>query len=154
MKYASIFSLLIIIFSVLSGCNEQNSKMQSNVNGPAPMGTAYIQSNINQQHADQAKEILLQKKEVKWVRAVESKNLLMVAVELKHWYTFQSKKLTKQMKKELEKQLDMKTIEVTTDHKIFIELEKLEEKIQNGDISKEKLNRELKDIRKLMKEQT
>lgn len=118
------------------------------------MSTSEAQQRINQEEAETAKNLLLKKDEVKLVRAVQSSELLIAAVELEHWNTFQSKKLTKEMKKTLEKELKIKNIEVTTDHKIFIELEKLEEKLIKNDLSKKKLDKEMQKINKLMKEQT
>lgn len=140
----------------MAGCNYQleGPSNESIYPQPVNMSTSPFQRTINQRSADEAKYILLNKDEVKWVRAVQSKDLLIVAVELEHWNTFQSKKLTKEMKKTLEKDLKSKKIELTTDHKIFIELEKLENKIMNNDISEKKLDKDLKRIQKLMKEQT
>ena len=155
MNKAPFLSLIAFIYLLLSGCNLQGPDTNTNINyEPTTISTSQPGSKINQDHAAAAKTILLNKDEVKWVRAVESKDLLIVAVELEHWNTFQSKKLIKEMKKTLKKDLKIKNIEVTTDHKIFIELEKLEKKLSNNDISKKKLDKELKKISKLMKEQT
>lgn len=156
MNKALFLSLIAFIYLLLSGCNLQGpDTTNTNINyEPTTISTSQPGSRINQDHAAAAKTILLNKDEVKWVRAVESKDLLIVAVELEHWNTFQSKKLKKEMKKMLKKDLKIKNIEVTTDHKIFIELEKLEKKLSNNDISKKKLDKKLKKISKLMKEQT
>lgn len=157
MKITSYIFSLFFIYSLLTGCNQFQLEGPANESiypQPMNMSTSEVQRKINQDDAERATHTLLKKHQVKWVRAVESKDLLMVAVELKHWNTFESKKLTKEMNKELEKEFKSKKVEVTTDHKIFIELEKLEEKINNDDISKKKLDKELKKIQKLMKEQT
>ncbi len=148
--------LIIISFSyfLISGCGQKEPEIINNDIRPVKMSTSESQQTIDQDEANKAKNILLKKDQVKLVRSVQSKNLLIAAVELEHWNTFKSRSLTKEMKKTLEKEIKLKNVEVTTDHKIFIELEKLEEKIIKQDISKKKLDKELQQINKLMKEQT
>lgn len=151
----TLFLLIIsFLYFLLSGCGQTEPEIINNDIRPVKMSTSESQQTIDQNEANKAKNILLKKDQVKLVRSVQSKDLLMAAVELEHWNTFKSKTLTKEMKQALEKEIKMKSIEVTTDHKIFIELEKLEEKIINHDISKKKLDKELQQIYKLMKEQT
>lgn len=153
MKLVKFMGSIAFIFLFLLGCNQQddvNSKLTIQ-----PTKTSTTQSiDINQENAITARAILLEKDEVKKVRVIEGKNLIIAAVELKHWNTFRAKKLKEQMKKKLEKEIKSKKIEVTTDHKIFIELEDLERKIANNSLSKKKLEKDLKKINKLMKEQT
>ena len=154
MKKTSFLFIISFLYFLLSGCGQAEPETINNDIRPAKMSTFESQQTINQDQANKAKKILLKKDQVKLVRSVQSKDLLIAAVELEHWNTFKSKTLTKEMKKTLEKEIKIKNIEVTTDHKIFIELEKLEEKIMNEDISEKKLDKELKQINKLMKEQT
>lgn len=52
------------------------------------MSTVQNKQNVNQKDAEKAKDLLLRKDYVKLVRAVQSKDLLIVGVELKHWNTF------------------------------------------------------------------
>lgn len=156
---------IFLIHILLIGCNQQ---AETNIER-----TSYVQDfeitntgittdqqgtelsvNNKQDNARKAVNLLLQQEEVKRVRVVEGKEVIIAAIELKHWYTFQSKKLTKEFKKKLEEELPSKKIEATTDHKIYLELEKLEKKIINNDISKKEIDKKLKKIQKLMKEQT
>lgn len=148
---------LILLF--LIGCNGQGDNTTSSNN----LGTSYQltktsgqqnNENLNQDNAFKAKNILLQQQEVKLVRAIEGKESLIVAIELMHRNTFQSKTLTKELKNKLEKEIPSKKIEATTDHKIFIELEKLENKLNNNELTKKQLEKKLNKIQKLMKEQT
>lgn len=154
MRKMPFLFIISFLYFLLSGCTQAEPETINNGIRPVKMSTSESQQTINQEEANKAKDILLKKDQVKLVRSVQSKDLLIAAVELEHWNTFKSKTLTKEMKKTLEKELKIKNVEVTTDHKIFIELEKLEEKMINHDISKKKLDKELQKINKLMKEQT
>lgn len=156
-KYSIVLILLLLI-----GCNGQNNNGTSNANfepnyqltKSSVSGEDVTKENVNQDNVFKAKNIVLEQPEVKMIRAVEGKKLLIIALELTHWNTFQSKKVTKEMKKKLEKEIPSKKIEVTTDHKIFIELEKLENKLNNNELTKKQLDKKLEKIQKLMKEQT
>lgn len=154
MKKMPFLFIISFLYFLLSGCGQVEPDTINNGIRPVKMSTSESQQTIDQDEANKAKNILLKKDQVKLVRSVQSKDLLIAAVELEHWNTFKSKTLTKEMKKTLEKEINIKNVEVTADHKIFIELEKLEEKIINHDISKKKLDKELQQINQLMKEQT
>lgn len=161
-KYSIVLILLLLI-----GCNGQNNNGTTNATtsrGNLNPNYELTKSSVSQEDvirkdnkhgiAYKASDIVLQQQEVKMVRSVEGKKLLIVAIELKHWNTFRSKQITKETKKKLEKEFPSKRIEVTTDHKIFIELEKLEKKLNNNELTKKQLDKRLEKIKKLMKEQT
>ncbi|HHW39126.1 MAG TPA: hypothetical protein GXX18_18140 [Bacillales bacterium] len=154
MKKAPFLFIISFLYFLLTGCSQTEPETITKGIRPVKMSTTGSQQTIDQDDANKAKNILLRKDQVKLVRSVQSKDLLIAAVELDHWNTFKFKSLTNEMKKTLEKEIKIKNVEVTTDHKIFIELEKLEQKVINDNISEKKLDKELKQISKLMKEQT
>ncbi|WP_017754567.1 YhcN/YlaJ family sporulation lipoprotein [Calidifontibacillus oryziterrae] len=161
----TIFILMLIL---LIGCNQnqgQTNLYRTNTNQTYDLqntkvieestdATGQKDKGSNQENVRKAENLLLSQKEVKRVRIVEGKKLLIAAIELNHWNTFQSKKLTKEFKKKLEKEIPSKKVEATTDHKIYLEIEKLLIKIENNEISNKELEKKLKKLQKLMKEQT
>lgn len=149
MKRFFIIIFILTIFS--SGCNfEPKEEVEEN---PLPIKTTDPADISIQPAANKTKDIILSKAEVKELRAVELNDDLLVALELYHQYTFQSKKIVKNMKSSLEKQFPEKKIFVTTDHKFFIELDVIEQKIENKSITKNELNKELKELKKLFDNQ-
>ncbi|WP_102347397.1 YhcN/YlaJ family sporulation lipoprotein [Bacillus sp. Marseille-P3661] len=155
MTICRVLILFITIISTfwLAGCNYFNGNAQPEpmvFEEPVKISTSQ-QEKYEQIDVD---KVLNSKKEIKDIRSVTHKDDVVVALELVHWYTFQSKKLADRFKKDLEKEWPDKKFEVTTDHKIFIELEKLQNEINNDDLSKKEIGKKLDKINKLSKEQT
>lgn len=149
--------ILIVFFSVfiffLTGCNNDESSGTENESNLVQLKADDAADLRIQPTASKAGEMVSKMKEVKEYMAVDLGNKLYVALELKHQYTLMSQKILERIKKSLEEEMPTKKIKVTTDHKIFIELEKLEQKIINDEIDKNKLHQELDKLDKLMKEQ-
>ncbi|MCY7779730.1 YhcN/YlaJ family sporulation lipoprotein [Bacillus haynesii] len=113
--------------------------------------------NVQNEKADQtvankAKDKLLKREEVTEVRGANSDQDLVLAVQVEQFDRFRLKDIEKQSKEMLKKDFTGYSIEVSTDQKIFWELDKLEKQLENKKISEKKLKKKLTKIKKLMKE--
>ena len=109
---------------------------------------------ISQQPSNKAKDILSDQEEITVIKAVNTKDILFIAVEIEQHERFTLSQLEKEYKKEIEKHFKDMKIEFSTDKKIVLELDKLEKKIDHNDISKKEMSKKLKQIVNLAKEQT
>lgn len=142
---------LLLIIGFCYGCNENhenNSKEDVNVS-PIKVTKPFSQSVTNQ-----VIETVSKKEEITDVKAVNSDKDLLVAIKLRHFDRFQLKKIEKDIKVELKKLHPKYSILVSADQKLYFELDKLEEKIQKNTMSKKKLEKEIKEIKSLLKEQS
>lgn len=151
MKYLKyVFILLTLLF--LCACTGTEIKQMESDPGVVQTKSG-AEDLALQPAAKDAKDKAGNMKQVKYARAVELNRDLFVVIEPKHQYTFQSETLTKKLKSELEKEWPDKEVRVTTDHKFFLELDKLEKRIQNETITKNTLNIELDKLKKLLEQQ-
>lgn len=109
---------------------------------------------IDQEPSNTAKDLLIEHEEVTGVKAANTVENLIVAVEIKHSERFQLKKIKKKLSQELKKHFKDHHVELTIDKKIFLELDKLEEKIASEKIKPGNLAKEIDRITKLSKEKT
>ncbi|MFC0270421.1 hypothetical protein ACFFIX_02970, partial [Metabacillus herbersteinensis] len=77
---------------------------------------------------------------------------LLLAVKVDQFDRFRLKKIEKKVKSDLEKTYPDHKIEVSTDSKIFLELEQLEQKLQKDKTKMKTLKKEFDKIKSLMKE--
>ena len=147
-KFFLFFSLAI----VCAGCGtdetmESQSSLDINPLSAKP-------SLFDQSPSNMAKESLMEYEEITGIKAVNSDKEMIIAVQIKHMKRFFMAKHRKAWQKEMEKQFPGWKVELSTDRKIYLELDKLEEKINNDTLSKDELKKEMKHIIKLSKEQT
>ncbi|WP_249869952.1 hypothetical protein [Oceanobacillus saliphilus] len=109
---------------------------------------------ISQKPSNQAKEMLRKHEEITAVRAVNTEDSIVIAIEVEHHERFTLAETRKKYKKEMEDKFKDKKVEFSTDKKIVLELEKLEQDITNNTITKKELEKKVKQIIKLTKEQT
>lgn len=145
-----IFTLLVLIGCTNEEANPSVSQEQVNV---SQISSKQI---YDQKFANEAKQLLSQKVNVQKVFAVNSNELLIIAIEVPHHERFQLSEINKKLSKEMDKNFkgDNLTVELATDKKIILELEELERQLRNNTISQKELNKKLKHISKLLKEQT
>lgn len=142
MKQAIAFILLLVL---LSGCNETKSQGAKEAK---PIGDVV---RVEQTDAEKAKERILQMEEVKEAKAVTLEKDLYVAVKVKQFDRLRLKKIRQDGFKRLEKAFPEKTIHVSTDKKIFMELEKMETDLQKQSLTKKELEKKLKKLDEDMK---
>ncbi|MFT0800952.1 YhcN/YlaJ family sporulation lipoprotein [Bacillus swezeyi] len=150
-KYLPIAVFLLVINTIAHGC--QNANENDTQNKPMAVRHVNVQNEkTDQAAANKAKDKLLEKEEVTEVRGANSKKDLILAVQVEQFDRFRLKDIEKQSKEMLKKDFPGYSIEVSTDQKIFWELDKLEKRLENKKISDKKLKKKLRHIKKLMKE--
>src|SRR5699024_5610202 len=82
--------------------------------------------------------------EVSRIHAVNHDKDLLIAVDVNHEDRFQLDELEKNLRKKVEKQFKNLNVTLSTDQKLLIEVEKLEHKLENGEISEKKLTKKMK----------
>src|SRR5690606_29761018 len=82
--------------------------------------------------------------EITGIKAVNSDKEMIIAVQIKHMKRFFLAKHRKAWQKEMEKQFPGWKVELSTDKKIYLELDKLEEKINNDTLLKDEFKKEEK----------
>ncbi|MFD1415417.1 hypothetical protein [Oceanobacillus jeddahense] len=139
--------LSFIIFLV--GCHHNNESSHSeNPN------IKHLSTNSYHETATQAKELLMEKEDIKAVHAVNTDDTLLITIEVPHHERFSLEDKRKAYQKEIEQTFPNFTIELSTDKKIILETTKLEEKMTNQTISEEELKKKVEEIIHLSKEQT
>ncbi|AME07508.1 hypothetical protein NNG64_15895 [Bacillus siamensis] len=151
LNYFLIAVFLLTISTITIGC--QNVNENNNQNKSMAIRHVNVQNDkTDQAVANKAKDQLLKKDEVTKVRGANSKKDLILAVQVEQFGRFRLKDIEKQSKALLEKKIPGYSIEVSTDQKIYWELDKLEKQLENKKISEQKLQKKLKKIKKMMKE--
>lgn len=154
MQLNRIIFILGLLF-LLIGCNTDATK-ESTGNKDNNIELTKISTNqpVDQQPSNQAKEALSQQEGITSVKAVNNTDKLLIAIDIEHNKRFQLAKTRKQLTKDMKKKFSNMEVEFSTDKKINLELEKLENKIQKDSISKRKLDKEIDQLIKLAKEMT
>ncbi|ASB88905.1 hypothetical protein CHH92_13505 [Bacillus sonorensis] len=149
--YLLITVVLLFINTITIGCQNANENAAQNQSAAVRNVNAKNEK-TDQTAANKAKKRLLKLEEVTEARGANSKNDLVLAVQIEHFDRFQLKEIEKKSKEMLKKEFSGYTIEVSTDQKIFWELDKLEKQLETKKVSEKKLNDKLRQIKKLMKE--
>ncbi|GAE25654.1 lipoprotein [Halalkalibacter wakoensis JCM 9140] len=143
MTKAGIFFLCII----LTGCQ--------NLTGATPdVKPMTLSSNavVEQDQADEAKEIVLSMEEVVEIKGVSNNdNRIYLAPRVKHFDRFRLKEIRKSGYDSVKKRFPEATVFLSTDQKIYMELEKLETELKNQTISEERLNKRLTKLEEMMR---
>ncbi|MBU5266475.1 YhcN/YlaJ family sporulation lipoprotein [Virgibacillus proomii] len=109
---------------------------------------------VSQKPANKAKDLLSYYPEITKINAVNTDKILLLTVEIKHMKRFKLADIRKELKKEMKKTFPDLKIEVSTDKKIVLELEKLEKQIQENKLTKKELKKEVKRLIEFSKEHT
>lgn len=146
MKVIISFIFIVLLFGC--GQNDTSSRDQPEHN------LDRLSSQSSQDTADEAKKQLLKNEEIEAVQAVNTSDTLLITIEIPHHERFSLQKKREQYQKELEKTFPHFTIELSTDKKIILELADLEEKIKQGELTEKQMEKEVKKVVELSKEQT
>lgn len=109
---------------------------------------------IDQNLSNEAVEKVLKKEEITKANAVNTEKLLLLAFEVEQLERFNLKEIEKKIKSELKKDFKKVKVEVTHDAKIMMEIEKLQDKVENENITPKEWKKEIEKVQKLMKEKT
>lgn len=154
MKLITNIFLTSCILLLFTGCMQKDSNVEPTGNRTLELTKLSTKGITDQQPADQAKEFLSHYEEVSGVRAVNHKGQLLVAVEINHHDRFFLDNLERELRKDVKKNFQEMKVTLSTDQKIFIELDQLETDMTNKDISQKEIKKRMNDLKKLSKEQT
>ncbi|MBK5444634.1 MULTISPECIES: YhcN/YlaJ family sporulation lipoprotein [Peribacillus] len=152
MKTLKTFLFLITVIGFVSGCSGNSNQIDNNKN--LNISKVHTSSPIKQSVANQAKDRLLAEEEVSDVKAVNSDKELLVAVKVDNFDRFRLKSVKKQAQSDLENMFPDYKILISTDQKMFLELDQLEQKLEKDKTKMDSLKKDFKEIKSLMKEQT
>lgn len=156
MKYRIIIYLFTSL-TLLSSCGMNPTVDPTGNQGndtPVEVKKLSTSEDLDQREANQAKEILTNKDELTAIKAVNTQDKLVVGIEVYSLKRFQLKKIQKQVKKELESEFPTTEVILSTDQKIFLELDKLEKELQSNSLSKDKLAKKVNKLIKLANKET
>lgn len=148
MKWIKIFLSLVVMMS-LAGCMEQKTKEPDQKPSVTNVQSKTL---VSQSPSVIAREEIKKRKDVSNVKAVNTEKELLVALEIEQFDRLHIKKTVKEVKSKLKKTFPNHKIEVTADSKIFLEIDKLQSKIEKNKLDTKSLKKEHKDLKKLMKE--
>ncbi|MCY8234757.1 YhcN/YlaJ family sporulation lipoprotein [Priestia endophytica] len=151
-KKLKVCLFLIVLFVFGSGCTG-NQEQSAKENQDTHIAKVHTNHPVDQSVANQAKGKTIKREEVTGVKAVNTDKELLVALKVEQFDRFRLKTIKKNVKSNLEKTYPDYKVFVSTDQKIFLELEQLEQKLQKDQPKKKILNKEFDEIKSLMKEQ-
>ncbi|MDY7045349.1 hypothetical protein RVS70_14170 [Virgibacillus sp. M23] len=148
--------MISFLLITLIGCGNDSAlePPTNQPNGDIDLTKISTNSSVSQHHANRAKEILSHYQEITTVKAVNTDKHMLIAIEIQHGKRFQLGKIREQLTKQMKKEFKDLKVELSTDKKIVMELEKLEKSIQSKSYSKKKLEKKLKKLIEFSKEQT
>jgi Sporulation lipoprotein YhcN/YlaJ (Spore_YhcN_YlaJ) len=148
------FCLLVLtVIGLGSGCNENHNQLADN-NNDLSISQVHTSKPINQSVANQAKEKVITEEEILDVKAVNTDKELLVAIKVNQFARFRLKRAEKKVKSDLEKTYPNHKILVSTDSKMYLELDQLEQKLQKDNTNMKNLKKDFNKIKSLMKEET
>ncbi|UFU00850.1 YhcN/YlaJ family sporulation lipoprotein [Radiobacillus kanasensis] len=151
MKHLLAIALLSL---TLVGCNQQeDNRIQSQGTNIDFTKVTNKDAPVSQSIATQAKKTILENEEVTAVRGINTSEKVLLAFKVKQFDSFRETKLEDELKNKLEKAFPEKKIFVSSDEKIFIELDQLEKEIQNKDMNEDELKKDFKTIQDLLNDE-
>jgi hypothetical protein len=138
----------------MTGCSANSSQTDSNKERGLNISKVHTNKPIDQTAANQAKNKLMNQDEVADVKAVNSNKELLVAIKVENFDRLRLKKIEKKSQTELEDMFPDYKVLVSTDQKMFIELEQLEQELEKDHTKMDSLNRDFKRIKALLNEKT
>ncbi|HLR07770.1 MAG TPA: YhcN/YlaJ family sporulation lipoprotein [Bacillota bacterium] len=137
---------------IIAGCTPDQ---QTEPNGKnVDIRQISTQNPINQTISNDIKDQLKKHDEITAIKAVNTPKTAVIAVEIDHLKRFKLADHRKTYKKEIEKAYPNLNVALSTDQKLIKEIDALEKKVKNKSISNKKLEKEVKRLVDLMKEQT
>jgi hypothetical protein len=139
-----VIVLFLISLLFLPGCN---------MAGQGEVKPLYIGANkiIDQTKADEAKQIVLSMDEVIAVRGATFKEDIYIAVSVKQFDRFFLDRIRKEAQDKVKKRFPNAKVHVSTDKKVFLELEKLEHQINSNKVEEADVEKQWIKIEDFMK---
>lgn len=141
-KQLMILTCLCVIITGLVACGQRDQVR------PMMVGHDAV---ADQTNADQAKQVIASMEEVVDVKGVSLEDKIYVAPQVRHRSRFNLEGIRKEGFERIKKRHPDATVYFSTDKKIYMELEKLEQQLQKRTISKGRLKKRLGELEELMK---
>lgn len=145
----------LLIMLLISGCTQENTgadgDYRANENNTSLMR---LSADYKQDPSERAQQVIEREHAFNQVIAVNNEDLIIIAVDPEQHDRFRLETLRKDLKEKVSNAFPSYTVELSTDKKISLELNRLRDKLAEERLSQEELNKELERIRKLSKEQT
>lgn len=146
--------IMLLSLTIILGCTKQDPTYEPTEQQTTDYTPLTNKGQVHQSEADEAKQLLSRYDEVSEIHAVNNDKTLIVAIKIEHEDRFSLDHLEKEFQKKLQDSFPHLKIAVSTDQKMLLELNELENKLENDTISKKSLKKQMKKIQKLMKEET
>ncbi|AIF45476.1 YhcN/YlaJ family sporulation lipoprotein [Virgibacillus sp. SK37] len=153
MKKVKLLAIVLLAIALFA-CSSNNALEPTNKNNHVELTKISNNQAIDQHVSNEAKEMLSKYKEVTKVNAVNTDKELIATVEVKHQARLQLSEIRKKLKKKIEKNFPDYKVELTTDKKLVLELEKVEKQIEENTYTSKELKKKIKKLIELSKEQT
>ncbi|MEN1936865.1 YhcN/YlaJ family sporulation lipoprotein [Paenibacillus sp. 102] len=160
-KFGTITVLFVLLLGFITGCThsldkevKQETQKKTDKKKDPQLTKVSMEESFNQSIAHDAKKKALATEEILEARAANSNTDLYIAVKPEHHERFQLKPLKAKIKKQLKKENPTFNIYVSTDRKIFILLDKLENKIKKKEADKKYIRKKLKTVHSEMNSDT
>ncbi|MGO4888262.1 YhcN/YlaJ family sporulation lipoprotein [Anaerobacillus sp. MEB173] len=143
--------ILLFVFAILilTGCQAGGGGgLQQGDVTPINIGKDAI---VDQTKADNSKSIVASMEEVIGVKGVNLKEDIYIAVQVKQFDRLRLKHIRKTAFDKIKKRYPKDNIHVSTDKKIFMELEELEQKLKRNEITEKNLEKKVKKLEDDMK---
>lgn len=148
---------VFIVMVLLTGCGKSQDHLEQQIHRTEEQikfSTVKNETEIRQHDSNKAKEIVAAFPETTTIFAANTKDRLMLAFDVTHMNRFQLKEIKQNVKKKLEKELPHTKIEISTDEKMRLELKKLEEDLHTKNLPQQTVEKRIKQIISLSKEET
>ncbi|UJL47774.1 hypothetical protein KFZ58_07955 [Virgibacillus sp. NKC19-16] len=147
-------SILFISFALLLiGCGP-TPESQGNNNNIELNQISTTSNAIDQGPANQAKEYLSNYEEITSIKAVNTSKKLMIAIEIEHHERFGLANFREKRKKEMKEKFPNMEVDLSTDKKIVLELDRIEKALESESVTKKELEKALDKVIGLSKEET
>lgn len=146
----------LLIFTVIgfgSGCNSTQNQLVED-NDHLSISQVHTKKPINQSVANHTKEVIVMKEGISDVKAVNTDKDLLVGIKVDNFDRFQLKKIKKDVQSDIDKMYPNHQVTVSTDQKMYWELDKLEQRLKKDNTTMKNLKKDINKIKSLMKEQT
>lgn len=146
--------VLFLLAIVMSACTDRSTTSSNEQTDESEISITQTAMNYGQDTSEQVERLLAKEHEFNEIIAVNSDEWIVIAIDPKHHDRFRLKDLRKSLKDTVEQSFKNYEIELSTDLKIILELRELKLQLNEQNITKEDLQKELERIQKLANEQT
>ncbi|MCG1029430.1 hypothetical protein [Virgibacillus halodenitrificans] len=153
MKKVKLLTIVLLTITLFA-CNSNNALEPTNKNNHVELTKISTNQAIDQHASNEAKELLSKYKEIIKVNAVNTEKELIATVEVRHQARLQLSEIRKKLKNKLVKNFPDYKIELSTDKKLVLEVEKAEKQIEENSYTSKELKKKVKELIELSREQT